>query len=89
MRLRDRTLAENGKFCLDIAKYDVTVVVLSSFIKDDVMGTSAKVVAVLVFLVFFFLGNYLLERSGRDASSETISTPHSPTIKPQSKKRRK
>lgn len=89
MRLRDRTLAENGKFCLDIAKYDVTVVVLSSFIKDDVMGTSAKVIAVLVFLVFFFLGNYLLERSGRDASSETISAHQSSTVKVQSKNRRK
>lgn len=73
MKLRDRTLAEIGKFCLDIAKYCVTVILLNRFLNSD----SAISVGLLMTLVIgivssFFLGYYFLEKTGYDYKPEPI-----------------
>lgn len=90
MRLRDRTLAEIGKFCLDVAKYCATVILLNRFLNSDSNITTGMFVTLVACIVaFFFLGYFFLEKRGRDASSETISTHQSSTVKVQSKNRRK
>lgn len=60
---------EFGKWFLDVAKYIFTALLLSYFF-SDLTSMPLLVVVILLFLLFVFLGAYLIKSDEHDESTE-------------------